>query len=124
MRFLLSLITWWHAETLGTRIFTWRRGIKVGEDSQGNRFYRNRDDSKRWVLYAGRPEGSKVDADWHGWLHHTFKESPVEKPLVHKPWEKPHHDNLTGTDAAYAPPGSLRRLHPAEQRDYEAWQPE
>lgn len=123
MRFILSLITWWHRETLGTRLFTWRRGIRVGEDAQGNVFYRNADDTKRWVIYAGEPVGSRIDADWHGWLHHTFKESPADRPLQHKPWEKPHKDNLTGTALAYAPPGSMRRPGP-ERQDYEAWQPE
>lgn len=124
MRFILSLITWWHAETLGTRLMTWRRGVKVGEDEQGNRFFRNRDDSRRWVLYAGEPEGSRIGADWHGWLHRTFDNNPVEAPLPHKPWEKPHHDNQTGTAAAYAPAGSLRQPQPAPRADYEAWQPE
>ena len=124
MRFILSLLTWYHAETLGTRLMTRFKGVKVGEDNQGNVYYRTRDDSRRWVIYAGAPEASKVPADWHGWLHHTFDENPGETPLAHKPWEKPHHANLTGTPAAYVPPGSLLRPHPAERRDYEAWQPE
>jgi len=124
MRFILSLITWYHSETLGTRLMTRFRGIKVGEDDAGNRYYRNRDDSRRWVLYADEPEASKVPAEWHGWLHHTFNENPAEQPLAHKAWEKPHHDNLTGTALAYVPAGSIRREAPAERRDYEAWQPE
>jgi len=124
MRFILSLITWYHAETLGTRLFTRFRGVKVGEDAEGNRFYRNADDSRRWVIYAGEPVASKIGADWHGWLHRTFDEGPDDQPLAHKPWEKPHHDNPTGSALAYAPAGSLRREHPAEPRDYEAWQPE
>ena len=124
MRFILSLITWWHDETLGFRLFTWRKGVKVGEDEQGNVFYRTRDDRRRWVCYNGEPEASRVSADWHGWLHRTFDEPPSEKPLAHKPWEKPHQDNLTGTALAYAPAGSMRRDAPAERRDYEAWQPE
>lgn len=124
MRFLLSLLTWWHAETIGIRLFTWRRGVKVGEDAQGNRFYRTKDDRRRWVIYNGEPEASRVDADWHGWLHRTFDENPAETPLAHKAWEKPHLDNLTGTLAAHAPAGSLRQAVPADRRDYEAWQPE
>jgi len=124
MRFILSLITWYHAETLGTRLMTWRKGVKVGEDDEGNAYYRNRDDSRRWVIYAGEPEASRVPADWHGWLHRTFDNNPAENPLAHKGWEKPHHDNLTGTALAYAPAGSMRRAAPAERRDYEAWQPE
>lgn len=124
MRFILSLLTWYHAETIGTRLFTWRKGVKVGEDDQGNVFYRNRDDSRRWVIYKDEPEASRVSPDWHGWLHHTFDNHPEDKPLAHKSWEKPHQDNLTGTALAYAPAGSMRQEKPADRRDYEAWQPE
>ena len=124
MRFILSLLTWWHEETLGTRLYTWRKGVKVGEDAQGNEFYRNKDDSKRWVCYAGEPEASRISADWHGWLHHTFDELPSDRPLPRKAWEKPHLPNLTGTPEAYAPAGSLRRVDPANRQDYEAWSPE
>lgn len=123
MRFILSLITWYHAATLGTRLHTWLRGIKVGEDEQGNQYYRNADDTQRWVIYAGEPVGSKVPAEWHGWLHRIYKDTPKDDPLPHKPWEKPHHDNLTGTPDAYVPPGSIRLAHPVERSDYEAWQP-
>lgn len=124
MRFILSLLTWYHAETLGTRLMTRFKGVRVGEDAQGNVYYRNRDDSRRWVIYASEPEASKVPADWHGWLHRTFNENPAEAPLPHKPWEKPHHPNLTGTAEAYLPAGSILREHPVERQDYEAWQPE
>lgn len=124
MRFILSLLTWYHGETIGTRLFTWRKGVKVGEDAQGNMFYHNRDDSRRWVIFNGEPEGSRVSPEWHGWLHRTFDNCPAEAPLAHKTWEKPHQDNMTGTERAYAPAGSLRNAKPAERRDYEAWQPE
>lgn len=124
MRFILSLITWYHAETLGTRLMTRFKGVKVGEDADGNRYYRNKTDSKRWVIYASEPVASKIPPDWHGWLHRTFDNNPVEAPLEHKGWEKPHHDNLTGSFDAYAPAGSLRQAVPLERQDYEAWQPE
>jgi len=124
MRFILSLLTWWHGQTIGTRLFTWRKGVKVGEDANGNVYYRTRDDKRRWVNYAGEPEASKVSPDWHGWLHFTWDEPPTDKPLAHKPWEKDHQENLTGTALAYAPAGSIRRDHPVARSDYEAWQPE
>ncbi len=124
MRFILSLLTWWHAETLGTRIFTWRKGVRVGEDDQGNIFYRNRDDSRRWVTFNGEPEASRISADWHGWLHHTFDENPAEQALAHAGHQKAHQDNPTGSPAAYAPAGSMRHAQAKPQRDYEAWQPE
>jgi len=69
-------------------------------------------------------EGSRVSPDWHGWLLHTWDEAPSDTPLPHKSWEKPHVENLTGTAAAYAPKGSIRRADPAQRSDYEAWTPE
>ena len=124
MSLILRLLTWWNSQTLGTQIFTWRNGVKVGEDAAGNTFYQTRDGKRRWVIYNGESEASRVSPDWHGWLHFTWNEPPTRAALVRKPWEKPHQENLTGTDAAYVPPGSIRRVVPAERRDYEAWQPE
>ena len=121
---LLSAVTWWNGQTLNTRIFTWRKGEKVGEDDQGNVYYRNKNDSKRWVIYNGEAEASRIGPDWHGWLHRTFDEEPSEKPLPKKAWEQPHQENLTGTMLAYAPAGSIRSQAPVERSDYEAWSPE
>jgi NADH:ubiquinone oxidoreductase subunit len=76
------------------------------------------------VIFNGEVEASRVNPDWHGWLHHTWDETPVDRPMVHKAWEKPHQENLTGTPLAYAPAGSIRRTKPADRGDYEAWSPE
>ena len=121
---LLRGVTWWNGQTLNTQLFTWRKGIKVGEDAEGNLYYRNADSSKRWVIFNGEIEATRVNADWHGWLHHSWDETPEARPLAHKTWEKPHQENLTGTALAYAPAGSIRREKPADRGDYEAWQPE
>ncbi|MCL6283439.1 NADH:ubiquinone oxidoreductase subunit NDUFA12 [Ruegeria sp. 2012CJ41-6] len=121
---LLSAVTWWNGSTLNTRIYTSRKGIRVGEDDEGNVFYHNADDSQRWVIFNGEAEASRIDPNWHGWLHRTWDEPPTDKPLNHKTWEKPHRENLTGTPLAYAPAGSLRRTDLVERRDYEAWTPE
>ena len=124
MLFLKRMFTWWNGQTLGTQLFTWRKGRLVGEDAQGNRFYQTKDGARRWVIYNGETEASRISPDWHGWLHHTFDAPPTSRPLAHKPWEKPHRENLTGTALAYAPPGSLRSPEPARRSDYEAWRPE
>ena len=124
MDFLKSLFTWWNSQTLNTRFHTWRYGVRVGNDEQGNIYYETRDGKRRWVIFNGEAEASRVNADWHGWLHHTFKETPTKKPFVHKKWESPHQKNLTGTAQAYVPAGSLRAAKPADRSDYEAWQPE
>ena len=121
---LLRAVTWWNGQTFGTQLFTWRKGQRVGEDNQGNIFYQTSDGKRRWVIYNGEVEASRISPDWHGWLHHTWDQPPTEAPLKRKDWEKPHLENLTGTPAAYAPPGSIRRTEPVEQRDYEAWTPE
>lgn len=124
MSLLKRAITWWTGQSIGTQLFTWRNGVKVGEDEQGNIFYASKDGKRRWVIFNGEIEASRISPDWHGWLHNTWDEPPTARPLAHKPWEKPHVENLTGTDAAYVPPGSIRRPEPVARRDYEAWQPE
>ncbi len=124
MYFLKRLVTWWNSQTLGTQIFTARKGVKVGEDDQGNIYYQTADAKRRWVIYNGEVEGSRISPDWHGWLHFTWDQPPTKAPLKHKGWEQPHQENLTGTLAAYAPAGSIRKGAPVERRDYEAWQPE
>ena len=124
IKLLLRLLTWWNGQTLGTQIFTWRKGIKVGADAEGNLFFQTRDGKRRWVIYNGESEASRVSPDWHGWLHFTWDEPPTTQALAHKSWEQAHQENLTGSETAYAPAGSIRRAAPAPRRDYEAWQPD
>lgn len=121
---IFRAFTWWQGQTFGTQLFTWRKGRRIGEDEQGNIYYNNADDSRRWVVFNGEMEASRISPDWHGWLHRTWDEPPTERPLVRKTWEKPHQENLTGTAMAYAPAGSIRNETPKDRSDYEAWSPE
>lgn len=126
MGILTQFFTWWNGQTIGTRVFTARNGKRVGEDDQGNTFYQTADGKRRWVIYAGEADASRVSPDWHGWLHHTYDEAPEGGKLPTKAWEKDHKPNMTGTDAAYRPPGSVLtpQVRPKVAGDYEAWQPE
>lgn len=126
MSFLGNIFIWWKGPSWGTRFTTWKNGIKVGEDSQGNRYYESKDGIRRWVIYNGTNEGSRVPPEWHAWLHKTVKEPPTENPPVSRPWEKEHVPNLSGTAGAYVPPGSLKRGGPRPHAtgDYEPWTPE
>ena len=124
MSYPLRFLTWWNSQTLNTQFWTWRNGIKVGEDGNGNVFYKSKDGKRRWVIYDGEAEASRVSPEWHGWLHHTWNEPPTEVPVPRKAWEKPHQPNLTGTTEAYVPAGSLNRVQPVVRSDYDAWQPE
>jgi NADH:ubiquinone oxidoreductase subunit len=121
--FFSRIFTWWNGETIGTQIFTWRKGIKVGEDDQGNLYFRDRQDKRRWVIYNGEVEASRVSPEWHGWLHKTWKNPPSEEEIMRKKWEKPHQENLTGSVLAYAPSGSMRNAKAKETSDYEPWTP-
>jgi NADH:ubiquinone oxidoreductase subunit len=126
MSLLSQIFTWWNGTTLGTRLWTARHGDLVGRDEMGNTFYQTADGRKRWVIYSGEAEASRVSPDWHGWLHHTFDDAPDGGHLPRKPWERDHRPNLTGTEGAYHPPGSI--VLPAERNrargDYEPWLPE
>jgi NADH:ubiquinone oxidoreductase subunit len=115
--------------SLGTRLFTWLRGSYVGSDTYGNRYYRGRPIAgrkreRRWVIYAGEVEASRVPPEWHGWLHGSQAEPPNPGQPRHS-WQKEHLPNLTGTELAYRPPGhTLAGGHRAAATgDYEPWTP-
>ena len=122
--FFSRIFTWWNSQTIGTQIFTWRKGVKVGEDDQGNLYFRDRQDNRRWVIYNGEVEASRVSPEWHGWLHKTWDKPPSEERIVKKQWEKPHQENLTGSPLAYAPSGSMRSTKATKAADYEPWIPQ
>ena len=120
------VFTWWNSATVGTRLFTNRKGVKVGEDAQGNVYYKEKDGHRRWVIYKNGPvEASRVPAEWHGWLHYTIDTPPSEEMPVIQEWEQAHQSNLTGTTGAYYPEGSLEAAGERAKTasDYEAWAP-
>lgn len=117
--------------SIGTQLFTLFKGRFVGEDEFGNRYYTERRRPKhrrerRWVIYKGEVEGSRVPASWHGWLHHSSDIAPSEQAPEIQPWERRHQPNMTGTPAAYRPPGHLlgRGQRDKATGDYEPWRPE
>ncbi len=110
--------------TVGTLLFTWAKGRLVGVDSQGNRYYTERRTpknrrAKRWMVFNGAVEASRVPAEWHAWLHYTV-DQPLPMTKTH-----PHRANLTGTSGAYLPPGHdlMGGVRERAAGDYEAWTP-
>ena len=121
--------TWWNAATFGTQLFTRRFGREVGRDAQGNVYYVSKAvPERRWVIYNGVPEASRVPPEWQMWLHKTVDTTPDEAPLKPRIWEQPWLPNATGTPAAHAPSGSLAMTHSGTRAkttgDYEAWTPD
>jgi NADH:ubiquinone oxidoreductase subunit len=115
---------------IGTLLYTWLKGKLVGVDEYGNRYYQGRGirhgRNRRWVLYKGSAEASKVPPEWHAWLHHTTDQPLSETAAQVQPWQKEHLPNLTGTRGAYRPRGhdaAGGRRAPATG-DYQAWKPQ
>lgn len=126
---------------IGTLLKTKFLGVSIGEDSFGNRYFQARRTSKgkkpaRWVLYAGEPEPTKVPPEWFAWLHYIC-DTPLpvvcDQPLPNVAtnryvWQKPHHPNLTGSEAALLPSGyGLNHLIKERRQktapSYRPWKP-
>lgn len=104
---------------------------KIGEDSEGNKYYQAKarkgyNHPRRWVVYHGDPEPSRVPPEWHGWLHYQTDVFPTDSETsFRRSWQKPPQANMSGTPLAYHPPGHLLaggKCDPATG-DYESWVP-
>lgn len=132
-RRILQGFTWWHGATWGTSFTTWLRGEAVGEDEFGNRYFRTKSGKidpaigveRRWVIYEGEAEASKIPPGWYRWMHH-MTDAPPDGSYVPKEWQAPHQPNRTGTPAAYRPDGSILRPDPdaSISKGYDAWTPD
>jgi NADH:ubiquinone oxidoreductase subunit len=131
--FFLRLFTWWNSQTFGIQLWTRLYGEFVGEDEAGNRYFRTKGGKvdptlgfeRRWVIYNGLAEASRVPPDWHGWLHHTVDVPPTDESYKPREWQKPHRPNLTGTPNAWRPQGSTLAAgrRPRATGDYQPWNP-
>ncbi|WP_379548171.1 NADH:ubiquinone oxidoreductase subunit NDUFA12 [Qipengyuania sp. DSG2-2] len=131
-----KIFTWWDGATIGTSLWSARNGEHVGTDAQGNKYYREkkkRDEGaggysareRRWVIYDGANDSSRVPAEWHGWLHGAGDDVPESFLPAAKIWEVDYTPNATGTAQAYRPQGALERggKRASAVGDYEAWSP-
>lgn len=117
--------------TLGTWLNTLFTGKAVGTDMYGNRYYQAKRVNKfnarkrRWVIYNGMAEPSKVPPEWHNWLHYTTDNVPEKAPKAYG-WQKPHQPNLTGTKGRYLPKGHVLEgsARAKASADYTPWNPD
>lgn len=129
MGLLTSIFTWWNGATIGTALFSRRNGGKIGSDALGNLYFESKKAidgrKRRWVIYAGANDASRVPPEWHGWLHNTTDLPPADLPPA-RVWQKPALANQTGQAGAYRPAGALERggNRAAATGDYEAWSPD
>jgi len=135
MGILAKIFTWWDGATIGTALFSSLNGEHVGTDAQGNKYYRTKAKGskgtsegreRRWVIYNGSNDASRVPAEWHGWLHGSYDALPESHLPAPKIWEADYTPNPTGTVQAHRPQGALERggQRARATGDYEAWTPD
>ena len=117
--FLKQIFTWWNHQTIGTLFFTLFNGKYAGKDQFGNKYYSNKK-GKRWVIYKGEVEATKIPPEWYLWMHHLSKEKP-QKDLKIFSWQKEHVGNLTGTEKAHKVEGSITSKIKKNMKKYESW---
>jgi NADH:ubiquinone oxidoreductase subunit len=125
MAFFKKIFTWWDGATIGTSLFSWRHGQKVGTDVLGNVYYQSKTGDRRWVIYNGPNDASRMAPEWYSWIHRQIDGLPDEVLPPAPKFLKPPVPNMTGTPAAYRPSGSLERggRRQAASGDYQAWTP-
>ena len=128
LRLIKQAFTWWNGQTISTMLYTKLFGQNIGQDVFGNKYYMSKTKAKkqrRWVIYNGYADSSKVPAKWHTWLHGVVDEIPSEQEGSDKKWMKSHLPNLTGSDSAYRPSGSLSKkiVNDEQKGNYESWSP-
>ena len=138
MSILGNIFTWWNGATIGTHLWSARNGEHVGTDAFGNEYYRAKAKRKhtptagsytgterRWVIYDGANDASRVPAEWHGWLHGAGDDVPESHLPPPRIWEADYSPNATGSAQAYLPSGALERggRRARASGDYEAWIP-
>ena len=116
LTFFKEIFTWWNGQTFGTRLQTIFFGKLVGEDELGNKYYQNKK-GKRWVIYNGEVEASKIPNDWYSWMHHTNNKIENSHNLKKYKWQKNHLQNQTGTTNAYSPKNNKN----ATEKKYKTW---
>jgi len=114
-----QIFIWWSRQTIGTSIYTLFTGKLIGEDKFKNKYYTNRK-GKRWVIYNSEVEASKIPPSWHRWIHFITNKIPEKNEPIYS-WQKNHVENLTGTNEAHKPEGSLSLKSKKSMKRYETW---
>ena len=116
LTFLKQLFTWWNGQTFGTRIQTIFFGELVGVDDSGNKYYQNKK-GRRWVIYNGEVEASKIPNEWYSWMHYMNNKIENDHNLKKYDWQKEHLPNQTGSENSYHP----KKYNNVIKKKYKSW---
>jgi NADH:ubiquinone oxidoreductase subunit len=126
MGFWKRIFTWWDGASLTHGWHVRRLARQVGTDAEGNVYYASKKGNRRFVLYNGPNDASRIPPEWYSWLHHQIDGLPDEALPPAPKFLKAPTPNMTGTPEAYRPAGALERggRRAAASGDYEAWSPD
>jgi NADH:ubiquinone oxidoreductase subunit len=104
---------------IGLLLYTKFFGQLVGCDIYNNRYYKSKKatQDKRWVVYNGVNDPSKIDAQWFAWLHYIEDTIPSKRKSEWLP-------NTTGTKFARKMITSIENIPQTALNYYESWSPD
>ena len=111
-----QIFTWWNHQTLGTRLQIFFSGKLVGTDKYGNKYYESKS-GRRWVVYNGEVEASKIPNEWYSWMHNMNNKIQNKHDLEKYDWQKEHLPNQTGSNNSYHP----KKYNNAIKKKYKSW---
>ena len=111
-----QIFTWWNHQTFGTRLQIFFLGKLVGEDKNGNKYYESKS-GRRWIIYNGEIDASKIPNEWYSWIHFTKNKIEDSHDLEKYQWQKPHKSNQTGTENSYHPNKDNGQI----KKKYKSW---
>ena len=111
-----QIFTWWNHQTLGTRLQIFFSGKLVGTDKNGNKYYESKS-GRRWVVYNGEVEASKIPNEWYSWMHNMNNKIQNKHDLEKYDWQREHLPNQTGSNNSYHP----KKYNNAIKKKYKTW---
>jgi NADH:ubiquinone oxidoreductase subunit len=84
---------------------------QIGKDEFGNSYHISKS-GKKYIIYNGLVEASKIPPNWYLWLHNIHDEIIPNSQYA---WQKIHSPNLTGT--------KYHKKLPKIKEKYQSWQP-
>ena len=125
MGIFTELFAWWTGNTIGTRLYTWRKGERVGEDGLGNVYYQERGGKRRWVIYK-TPRRAVAGPARMAWLAASHRRCAADaRGLSRRGRGRRRTAPISPAPTRHiVPPGST--LRPGATKpplDYEPWQP-
>ncbi len=113
--------------SIGTILYSFFNGKKIGQDNQGNKFFiHKRNKKKRWVLYKKQIDPTNLEVKWQIWLTETGKDMKKTKDNINFKWQKNKKANPTGTLNSYHPGNSSEKekIYVDEKNKNLVWKPD